>query len=142
MKLRELVGAYNRLDKAVVSKLDEKDAIKILKARKAMRPHADEYDAFLKDCQEKLKPENWDDIQGKLQQWQQEGENTKLTEAERIEVNKAWITYESAIQRAVKEELEKEIEVSFEKLSEGCDVKLMQENKWTVHQLEELNILF
>lgn len=142
MKLRELISAYNRLGGATMTKLDDKDVVKALKARKAMRPHAEEYEAFLKDCQEKFKPEGWDDIQAKAQQWQQEGEETKLTIEERKAINKALATYQKNIDSAVKEELEKDIVINIEKLSEGSDVKLMQENKWKPFELDELDMLF
>lgn len=142
MKLKEIVSAYNRLGGATMVKLDDKDVVKALKARKAMRPHAEEYEAFLKDCQDKFKPEGWDDTQAKIQQWQQEGENTKLSVEERKAINKAMFDYQKNIDSAVKEELEKDIEISFEKLSEGSDVKLMQENKWKPNELEELEMLF
>lgn len=142
MKLKELIAAYNRLGSATMTKLDDKDVVKALKARKAMRPHAEEYEAFLKDCQEKFKPENWDEVQTKAQQWQQEGEETKLTLEERKEINKALATYQKNIESAVKEELEKDIVINIEKLSEGSDVKLMQENKWKPFELDELDMLF
>lgn len=69
MKLKQLIAAYKALGEAKVAKLEASEVIKIVKARKAMRPIADEYDAFLKDCQEKFKPENWDEIQSKAQKW-------------------------------------------------------------------------
>lgn len=142
MKLKELIAAYNRLGSATMTKLDDKDVVKALKARKAMRPHAEEYEAFLKDCQEKFKPENWDEVQTKAQQWQQEGEETKLTLEERKDINKALVTYQKNIDSAVKEELERDIVINIEKLGEGSDVKLMQENKWKPYELEELDMLF
>ena len=142
MKLKSLIAAYKALGEAKVTKLEASEVLKIVKARKAMRTHAEDYDAFLKDCQEKFKPEFWDDIQAKAQQWQQEGEETKLTIEERKAINKALATYQKNIDSAVKEELEKDIVINIEKLSEGSDVKLMQENKWKPYELEELDMLF
>lgn len=141
MKLKEVVTAYKVLGDAKVSKLSEKEVIKVVKARKTMRAIAEDYEAFLKDCQEKFKPEDWDDVQGKLQQWQQEGENTTLTEDERIAINKSIIAYQSSIDKAVKDELEKEIELSIEKLDEETPSKLLLENAWEVKKLDEIEIL-
>lgn len=141
MKLKEIVSAYKILGEAKVTKLDEAEVIKIVKIRKEMRTHADAYEAFLKDVQEKFKPENWDDVQQKVQKWQQEGENTTLTESERIEINKALIDYQKKIEFAVKEELEKEIHISIEKLKEDSLTKLMIENAWEVKKLDDLDIL-
>ena len=59
VKVKDVVSAYKVLGDAKVVKLEELEIIKVVKARKAMRPIADDYDAFLKDCQEKFKPEGW-----------------------------------------------------------------------------------
>lgn len=141
MKLKEIVSAYKLLGEAKVTKLDEAEVVKIVKIRKEMRSYADAYEEFLKDVQEKFKPENWDDVQAKLQKWQQEGEKTTLTESERIEVNKAFINYQKKIELAVKEELEKEIHISIEKLKEDSLTKMMIENAWEVKKLDDLYVL-
>ena len=137
-----IVSAYNVLGEANVSKLEESEVIKVVKARKAMRPIADEYDAFLKDCQEKFKPEDWDEIQNKLQQWQQEGENTTLTETERIELNKAVIGYQKKIDSALKDELKREVELNIEPLKEESATKLLIENGWELKKLDEVEVMF
>lgn len=141
MKLKEIVAAYKTLGEAKVSKLEESEVIKVVKARKEMRKYADDYEAFLKDVQEKFKPEDWDDIQTKVQKWQQEGENTTLTEAERIEINKVLIEYQKKVETAVREELEKEIDITVEKLNEGSSTKLLVENGWEIKKLDDLDIL-
>ena len=140
--VKQIVAAYNALGDAKLTKLDDAEKSKVVKARKAMRPITDEYEAFLKDVQEKFKPENWDEIQEKIQQWQKEGEKTTLTEDERIELNKAIIGYQNGVDKAVKEELEKEVELNFDKLSEGADVKIMSASDWTPNQLDALEIMF
>lgn len=68
-KIKQVIEAYKILGEAKVTKLEESEVIKVVKARKAMRPIADEFEAFLKDCQDKFKPEEWDAIQADLQQW-------------------------------------------------------------------------
>lgn len=141
-KVKDVVSAYKVLGDAKVVKLEESEVIKVVKARKAMRPIADDYDAFLKDCQEKFKPEGWDEIQKKLQQWQQEGENTTLTEAERIELNKAVIGYQKKIDAALKDELKREVELNIEPLKEESATKMLVENGWEVRVLDELGVMF
>jgi hypothetical protein len=140
-QLKKVVSAYKALGEAKVSKLDEKDVIKVVKARKAMRPIADDYEAFLKDCQEKFKPEDWDAIQEKIQKWQQEGDNTTLTEAERIDLNKAVIGYQSKIEKAVKDELDKEVDLNIDSLSEEASTKLLVENGWELKKLDDIEIV-
>ena len=141
-KVKDVVSAYKVLGDAKVVKLEESEVIKVIKARKAMRPIADDYDAFLKDCQEKFKPEGWDEIQKKLQQWQQEGENTTLTEAERIELNKAVIGYQKKIDAALKDELKREVELNIEPLKDESATKMLVENGWEVRVLDELGVMF
>lgn len=140
--MKDVVSAYKVLGDAKVVKLEESEVIKVVKARKAMRPIADDYDAFLKDCQEKFKPEGWNEIQKKLQQWQQEGENTTLTEAERIELNKAVIGYQKKIDAVLKDELKREVELNIEPLKEESATKMLVENGWEVRVLDELGVMF
>lgn len=139
--IKQITSAYKVLGEAKVTKLEESEVIKVVKARKAMRPIADDFDAFLKDCQEKFKPENWDEVQEKLGKWQQEGESTTLTEAERIEVNKVVIGYQKSIDAAIKDELAREVEISVETLKEDSATKLLVENGWELKKLDEIEIV-
>lgn len=134
--IKQVVECYNVLDKTKATKLEVADVIKILDARKAMRPTAIDYDAFLKDCQEKFKPEDWDNIQRDLLKWQNEGKNTTLSEERRIELNKAVIGYQNNINQALKSELEREIELNIESLSKEARVKLMVENGWSIAEYD------
>lgn len=141
MKLSQIVSAYKTLGDTKVSKLEETEIIKIVKARKEMRKYVEEYEAFLKDCQDKFKPENWNTVLEKVQKWQQEGDNTTLTESERVEINKALVTYQRRIDTAIKEELEKEINITIDKLKEDSLTKLLIENNWEMSKLDEIEIL-
>lgn len=141
-KVKNVVSAYKVLGDARVNKLEESEVVKVIKARKAMRPIADDYDAFLKDCKEKLKPEGWEKIEGKLQQWQQEGENTTLTEDERMELNKAVIGYQKKVEAVLKEELNREVELNIEPLKEESAMKMLVENGWEVRVIDELGVMF
>lgn len=139
--IKNIVSAYKTLGDAKVTKLEESEVIKVVKARKAMRPIADDFDAFLKDCQEKFKPENWDEVQEKVAQWQKEGENTTLTEAERVELNKAVIGYQKKVDGAVKDELAREVELNIESLKEESATKLLVENGWELKKLDEIEVI-
>ena len=139
--IKNIVSAYKVLGEAKVTKLEESEVIKVVKARKAMRPIADDFDAFLKDCQEKFKPENWDEVQETVAQWQKEGENTTLTEAERVELNKAIIGYQQKVDGAVKDELAREVEISVESLKEESATKMLVENGWELKKLDEIEVI-
>lgn len=132
MKLKEVVSLYKILGEAKVSNLDESEIIKIVKARKLIRQSAEEYDAFLKDVQEKFKPENFEYIQNTLQNW------NNIDDQERIEVNKVVRTYELKINAAVAEELEKDVDIVLDKLSEESVTKLLKHNDWKLNKLDEL----
>ena len=142
VSVKKIVDAYKLLGNAKTTNLEDSDKAKILKARKAMRPIADEFEAFLKDAQEMFKPEGWEETQKKLAQWQEEGEKTTLSEDERKSINKALIAYQTSIDKAVKDELNKEVEIEIEKLSEGADIKLMSANDWTPNQLDLIDMMF
>ena len=131
MKLIELVACYKALGEAKVTKLEESEVVKVVKARKAMRPFAEEYDAFLKDVQEKFKPENFDEIQ----KWKD------LSDEEKIATNKALAEYQKKVNDAVEAELDKDVEVSVEKLSESSETKILLENGWEIKKLDELSVL-
>ncbi len=139
--VKQIVDCYNTFEKTKVNRLEESEKIKILKARKAMRPiHAD-FEAFLKDVQEMMKPENWDELQDKARKWKQEGEKTTLTKEEQNEINKSLEAYLKKVDSAVKEELSKEVEISIEKLKENSDIKLLEENDWEIGKLDLIEIL-
>lgn len=139
--VKQVIECYKALGEAKVTKLEEADVVKVVKARKTMRPIAEDYDAFLKDCQEKFKPECWEDVQKKIQQWQQEGDNTTLTDAEKRGVNTVLVDYQNKINEAVKEELEKEIELNIDTLKEDSATKLLVENGWELKKLDEIEIM-
>ena len=142
VSVKQVVAAYNTLGESTVHSLEDGEIMKVLKARKALRPTNDEYDSYMKDCQEKFKPENWDKIQEDLQKWQQEGEKTTLSEEDKFNINKVLNEYNNKLEKAAEEELKKEVEIDIEKFAEGTDVKLLKENKWKTKQLIELDILF
>lgn len=135
MKLKEIVDAYKALGEAKVHNLEESEILKIVKARKVMRQYAEEYDTFLKDCQEKFKPENFDEIQSKIQKWDE------LTNEEKVSINKVLIAYQQSINNAVVEELEKIIDITFDKLNEDTISKLLKNNEWPINKLDELQIM-
>lgn len=141
MKVKKIVAAYKVLGEAKVTKLEESEVIKIIKARKVMRPIAEEFEAILKDAQEKFKPECWDDVQAKVLQWQQEGENTTLTDAEKKGINKALIDYQNSINKVLNEEQEREVEINIETLKEESATKLIVENGWELKKLEEIEVV-
>lgn len=141
VKIKNIVSAYKTLGEIKTAKLEEAEIVKILKARKAMRPFAEEFDAFLKDVQEKFKPANWDELQQKIAQWQQDDKNTTLTNEEKIEINKVLARYQNSINSVINDEFEREVEISIETLKEESIVKLLTENNWELKKLDDIEII-
>lgn len=135
MKLKEAVSIYKILGEAKVSTLEESEIIKIVKSRKQLRSCADDYEAFLKDAQEKFKPEDFSDIQEKLATW------NSLSEEDKIIVNRAIRAYETKVNLAVAEELEKELDITLEKLNAESSTKLLKLNDWQINKLDELQAI-
>ena len=143
VSVKKIVEAYELLGNAKVSKLEDADKIKILKARKAMRPTANEYEAFEKDCQEAMKYEGFDaDIEpytvahNKIRQ----GKGNEITEDEAKAYGRV-MEYDMKVRKALYDEQNKEVEIEIEKLSEGSDIKLMSANDWTPNQLDLIDML-
>ena len=112
MKLGEIVNVYNVLGEAKTSTLKVEEVLNILRVRKVMRHHVEEWNAFYRDVQEKI------------QQWED------MSEEQRKEVNKS-----------IEAELAKDIEVEFEKLSEEGIAALIQENGFKVREIDLLGIM-
>lgn len=112
MKLGEMVNVYGVLGEAKMSTLKVEEVLKAVKARKAIRPHVEEWNAFFKDIQEKA------------QSWE------TMTDEQRAEINKA-----------VNEESQREVEVSFEKFTEESIANLIQENGFKVREIDLLGIM-
>ena len=107
-----MVNVYGVLGEAKMSTLKVEEVLKAVKARKAMRPHVEEWNAFFKDIQEKA------------QSWE------TLTDEQRAEIN-----------NAVNEESQREVEVSFEKFTEESIANLIQENGFKVREIDLLGIM-
>mgnify|MGYP003420952439 FL=1 len=135
MKLKEIVNSYKAFGEAKVNSLEESEILKIVKARKAMRSIVEDFEAFLKDVQEKFKPENLEELQIKAQKW------SELSDEEKMEINKIFRQYEQAINTALLEEQEKEFELNIDKLSEESVSKLLKDNEWSINKLDEISIM-
>ena len=106
------MNVYGVLGEAKMSTLKVEEVLKAVKARKAMRPHVEGWNAFYKDIQERA------------QQWE------SMSEEQKMELNKA-----------IEAELAKEFEVDFEKMDEESIAALIQENGFKVREIDLLGIM-
>ena len=129
MKLGDMVFAFRLLNGAKLSKMDDADKFKVIKATRAFRTTAKEFDDFLKDAQEKLKPENFEEMQ-------ESAKNMKdLSEEDKARLNAFFSDYQKKIELCIEEETKKEVETVFEKLSEDAFAKLVSSNDFTVNDI-------
>lgn len=134
----KIVSAYNVLVDAKITKMDDADKFKVIKALKELKAVATDFEDFRTDARKKLEGEGHEEMIRKAQQWQAEGEKTTLTEEERVAVNKYLVGYNSKVAECVAEEAGKEHELDFEALTEDAFVKLLGSNDWTARQIMEV----
>lgn len=131
----KIVKAYAKLGDVKVTTLEDKEVMKVIRMRKAMRPVSEDFNAFLEDVKAKFKPEGFEETVRKAQEgWD------KMTDAEKKAANELVTGYNRKVEVAVKEESEKEVEIEFEPLSEDSLTKLMKENSLTVAEMEMLDL--
>lgn len=141
MKVIDAVVAYNALNAAKLTKMDDADKVKVLKALRNLKAVATPYLDFVKDAEEKMKPEGYDDKLRLARQWQEEGAETSLSPAERLGLNAFFDAYRKSVEAAAKEEGDKEVDVETGKLSEEAFGKLVASNDWTAADLMKLDLM-
>ena len=133
MKLKEIVSTYKLLGEAKVMNLTEEEVLTIVIARKKMRALAMEYDEYLKDVQDKFRPDNFDELVIKAQNWDE------LSKEEQQSISNQLKAYEKKVNNIVKEELNKIVEIEIQPLSEECLAKLIKMNGWSINKIDELS---
>ena len=133
MKLKEIVSTYKLLGEAKVMNLTEEEVLAIVIARKKMRTLAIEYDEYLKDVQDKFRPDNFDELVSKAQNWDE------LNKEEQQLISNQLKAYEKKVNNIVKEELNKIVEIDVQPLSEECLAKLIKMNGWSINKIDELS---
>lgn len=119
------VLAFRLLNNAKLSKMEDDDKYLVIKAMRELKPIAIQYDDFIKDAAEKLKPEGIEPIQQKLQK------NEQLTDNEQ----QVWVKYNNNISHCLNDELKKEIQLNFKPLREEAIKGLMASNDFSVAEI-------
>lgn len=142
LKTENVLAAYRVLGGAKYGKLSDEDKIKVFKICIALKPIATKYDEDSKDAAEKLKPsEDYDERLADAQEYERvsrdknaDASQLKMGAAEFNEFIKTMNHYQDLISKALKDEMEKDVEVEFEPIGEDALLKLMNSNDWTVAQ--------
>lgn len=141
MKIEELVNVYPLLENAKLSSLSDTDKFALIKTMRKFKKVVADYNDLLETGREQLKGDKFNEMVLKAQQWQREGENTTLTEDERIAINAFFAEYDAKINEFMSEERNKEFD-DFTKISEDGFSKLISENGWdmkTILALESIS---
>lgn len=142
-----VLGAYNVINTAKYTKLDDADKIKVWKIARAMKPVATHFEEDSKDAAEKLKPENFDDNLQKAQEYErilkENGDMSKaaMGAAEYDKFIKSLKEYNELVNKAIKDFADKEVTLEFEPISEDAFGKLMASNDWNFEQAMKLGVL-
>lgn len=134
MKTKQIIEAYATLKSAKLTQMSSEDKFKVIKIMRVLRPIATEWDEFVQTIDEKCKGENHDEIIKDAQQWQTEGEKTSIPLTRRIEINNYLNKYNKERQRMIEEEQNKEVAVTFDKLSEKAFEKFIESNDFDIEK--------
>lgn len=140
IKTKKIAQANAVLGSAKLGKLESADQLKVFKAIRAIKPVADAYIEAEKLAVEKLKPEDYDEVE-KLSQRLQADMRSKVTEGktsltpdEIQRITDTFTPYNKRVKDALEAEGEKEVEVSVEKVPVEVFLKLVTSNEWTMEQ--------
>ena len=146
MKTEEVLKAYNVLSTAKYGKLDDADKIKVWKIARSMKPIAEKFREDSEDAQEKMKPnDDFDEQLMKAQEYEREirkpdcdASKLPMGAAQYQEFVDEFKAYQKLVSNTIKDFAEKEVEVSFDPISEDAFGKLMASNDWTLEQVATL----
>lgn len=132
MTVETAVTAYNALKEGKVTRMESGEKISVVKAVRALKPTATGLADFVEEAREKMKPEGWEEIEKKTENFK------NLPEEERVAVNKEIVAYNEAVDKCVKEELSREVEVDFQPIGEEAFGRLIDSNDFTLNVITTL----
>ena len=142
MKTIDIVNAYNVLNAAKLAKMQDTDKFTVIRAMRALKPIQTDYEAAVRDAQERLKPEDFDDLQKKAADWNATHKDKKLTDLTPEErttldgINAAYRDYTEKVEECVRDLAETERELTYTRLSEEALGKLLESNPdWKMQEI-------
>lgn len=125
LKTIEAVNAYNTVKDAKLTKMEEGEQFSLILIMRSLKKAASDYGDFVKDAQEKLKPENFSDLQERA------GRFPSLSDEEKIQTNRELQAYNEKVEKCVRPESEKQVEIDIEPLSREGFGRFMKSNDFT-----------
>ena len=145
IKTNDILAAFNIINAAKYSSLEDKDKVKVWKIARALKPVATKFKEDTEDAAEKLKPEvkgGYDEMLMKAQEFERmqqdkdvDKEKLPITATEYSKFIEKFQKYQKLLFDALKEFSEKEVELEFEPLDEDAFGKLMASNEWKMDQV-------
>ena len=139
MKKEDVLKGYGIVNDAKLTKLDDIAKFKVIKACKVMKPIVTELQDFEKDAREKLKGEEHDKMVEVFNEWLKEEKKPTDEEKKAIEYLNE---YTKKVNECLHEEFNKDVEATWEKLSEEELKKFVASNDWNVQQIISVMWLF
>lgn len=146
MKTIDAVKAYKALQSATLTGVDYPDNMKILKAMRAFRPIAENYDKDLEEGRKAFQDSSFEEMREKAMQHTkavQSGSKDGFLPAEEIaELNRYFGAYEMSCNALNRELDEKEVSVNTEPISEEAFGKFSASNNFKGEDLLLLSDVF
>lgn len=145
MKTTDIYMTFNLLNIAKLTKMDDKDKFLVIKAVRQLKPIATDFSEAIEDAREKLKAENHSEWIKRADKWNAENAKKKTSELtpedidKRDKINEYFNSYNKKVNDCLKEEADKEHELTYTRLSEEAFAKLMASNDWTMHEILMIN---
>lgn len=142
MKTIEAVKAYRILKSAKLTKMDDADKLKTIKAMRILRPVSEEYDKDVEEGRKALQDDKFEEMQQKAQKHNEAVQEKKqeglLGYSELKELNEYFTSYDKSVRKMLQELDDKELTLTIGRLSEEAFGKLAASNDFTGEELETL----
>lgn len=141
LKTIDACNVYNLLDGAKLSNIDGDEKFAVIKILRALRKVSKDYDETLKMTQDKLKGDDHDNMTARAKAWNSKYEGKKRSELsdeqlkELDTINGYFRSYGEQLEKCMKDVAEKEVEMTFTKLTQKTFSSLVSSNDWTCGQI-------
>lgn len=147
MKTKDCVKVAELLKKVKVSKMEDSDKLKVVKAVKAIEKIANEFTSLSQEMSEKIKEEDHSEMEKRYQEFNSAFSGKPLSELSKENIEEMNIIqsyfdkYIKRLEEVLKEDLEKDVEGDFPKLTEDSFGKFIASNDFTMEEIFSLEAL-
>ena len=138
MKVKDINAATAALSDAKLTGMADTDKFTVIRALRVLKPIRQQYVDFVQDAANRLRPEDFDQLEQRKKEWNKEHEGKKyneLTPQELVElnyINARYTDYNNKIEACIREESDREQELQYDRLTEESFCKLLSANPgWT-----------